>query len=226
MPVVVRLLEPPPQDSEATASEGCPQTRKHSSSLTKIKLSSPNPLTTKEWELGISEGCSPAATSLLSKQSWSWHPTPCNFGVIRFHRDCGSHANLLIHTRMWALPLSGTLKDGKAFKVTDVYPLKSLCSTFQLFYWSLLKLLFTIIFLPTFLRKGHPTQTCFLPWFCWEVLCGSYWRLSGTCVETHLALYLDLLEDMFQALVCQAWFIQSELVSPKKKKRCPSPYRV
>lgn len=44
--------------------------------------------------------------------------------------------------------------------------------------------------LPTFLSKGHPAQTCFLPWFCWEVLRGSFCRLSGTCVETHLALYL------------------------------------
>lgn len=79
----------------------------------------------------------------------------------------------------------------------------------------------TIIYcfsLPTFLSKGHPAQTCFLPWFCWEVLRGSFCRLSGTCVETHLALYLGLLGDMFQALVCQAWFIQSELISPKKKK--------
>lgn len=78
----------------------------------------------------------------------------------------------------------------------------------------------TIIYcfsLPTFLSKGHPAQTCFLAWFCWEVLRGSFCGLSGTCVETHLALYLGLLGDMFQALVCQAWFIQSELVSPNKK---------
>lgn len=153
MPVVVRLLDLPPPDSEATTSEGCPQTPPHSS----LKFSSPNPLITKEWELGISEGCSPAATDLIMA------PHSCNFGVIWFHWDCGSHVNLLIHTHMWALPLSGTLKE-RAFKITDAYAPKSLCSTFQLFYWSLLKLLFTIIFLPTFLSKGHPTQTCFLPW--------------------------------------------------------------
>lgn len=114
------------------------------------------------------------------------------------------------------------LQDGRAFKVTDAYTLKSLCSTFQPFYWSLLKVLFTIIFLPTFLSKGHPTQICFLPWFCWELWCGSHCRLSATCVETHLGLYLGLLGDMSQALVWQAWFIQSEMVSPKKKEKCPS----
>ena len=68
MPVVVHLLDLPPQDSEATSSEGYPQAQQHSSSLTKIKFSSPNPLTAKDWDLGISEECSPAATSLLSKQ--------------------------------------------------------------------------------------------------------------------------------------------------------------
>ena len=73
-------------------------------------------------------------------------------------------------------------------------------------------------FLAYFLKQRASNTDLFPSLVCWEVLCGSYCRLSSTCVETHLALYLGLLEDMFQVLVCQAWFIQSELVSPKKKK--------
>ena len=85
----------------------------------------------------------------------------------------------------------------------------------------LLKSFETIIyyyFLAYFLKQRTPNTDLFpslvlLGIMMWVSL------LSATCVETHLGLYLGLLGDMSQTLVCQAWFIQSELVSPKKKKK-------
>lgn len=207
MPVVVRLLDLPPPDSEATTSEGCPQTPPHSS----LKFSSPNPLITKEWELGISEGCSPAATDLImaphSLQLWC-HLISLRLWITRQLAHTHTHVStsFIWHSQEESFQDNWCLRtEEPLFNISAV-----LLESFEtiIYYY----------FLAYFLKQRASNTDLFPSLVCWEVLCGSYCRLSSTCVETHLALYLGLLEDMFQVLVCQAWFIQSELVSPKKKK--------